>query len=473
MKFVIYSDFHFYHSWPEFNPLLPSGQTRWLALQIDAWRQVNEAANRLGAKKLFGGDLLHKRSYIHQTVMNAILKLYRDELKVDEFMIGGNHDRFDQFHNAVDGLDGLFGGAPILKVLRNGEHISIKDIETQKAINIYGANPGDTPPEIVTPGQFNILLAHGALNGAKSSSGFEMEGGYNLGDFAAFDFVVLGDIHAKQLKGNVLIPGATLQHSWGDTDLECGYWVYDTETREADFFPIKGPKFINVTQDNLEQVLSIEKDDFNYYDFKLTEHLDRATLEELRERFPNSYISMPSVERKTTKVIINKENTQEEIFRKYYEARINGDQLEEFVKEGLEYMRTASPKQISGGHKNLEILGMGARNFMCFEDIKFDFSKLDPGSYLVTGSSDEETTVTNSIGKSAFSCEIISFTLFDKLSRSGTRSKDRIIFDPTHTGKGKDLLTWVHLKINQQEYIIQRYRKHSLLGSGVRILIKE
>ena len=98
---------------------------------------------------------------------------------------------------------------------------------------------------------------------------------------------------------------------------------------------------------------------------------------------------------------------------------------------------------------------------------------MEAAIYLIGGSTDEETTLTNSIGKSALTTEVICFTLFDKLARSSTRSKDRLIHDPHRTGNAKGLLTEVGLRVDGKTFIIQRFRKHPELGTGVRLLTEE
>lgn len=469
MRFIAYADIHFAHNWPEFNPVEANGKSRWLNITVDVWNQIQDYAIHYDvAAKLFAGDLSHKRSFIHTTVNNSILDLYKNST-VKEIMVPGNHDRLDQKFNAVQALDGI--GKACLADRENG------------CWGIVGIEPGEKIPK---PHSWHskYLLAHGQLQGATNPNGFEITGGYTLKDFEGWDLVVLGDIHKKQIHGNVLIPGAPMQQNWGDTGLECGCWLIDTEEPNssilpwakvgdcwAQFLPIKAPRFIVVTQENIEAVLKVEKDDYNYYDFRLTSELDKASYKELKQRFPNSYLIVKKPEKKEAKVFISaRTNSPKEILEKYYAIRVKGESMEQFVEKGLQYLFTADPKQINRSHKDVTIRYLKAENFLCFEKIFLDFEALPHSLYQITGSSDDQTSTVNGIGKSALAIELLSWVLYDKLCRSSTRSKDRIIHDPTHSGHAKNLLGEVGIRVGKIDYIIQRYRKHASLGSGNRIL---
>jgi hypothetical protein len=236
------------------------------------------------------------------------------------------------------------------------------------------------------------------------------------------------------------------------------------------FLPIKSPKFIIVTSANMEEVLAQEFDPYNYYDFRLNEPLAPEEYQDLKARFPNSYMLAQTVRKESSITHISSRQGVSEILERYYDARIKGEHKTDFVAAAIGYLTTAAPTLTASGFKQLEILWVKAQNFLVFEDIMVDLRKLEAPIYMVTGTSDEETSVVNGIGKSALAVEILAYTLFDKLTRSGTRSKDRFIHDPAQTGKAKGLITEAGIMVNGVTYIIQRYRKHPDLGSGSRVL---
>lgn len=470
MKFIAYADLHFHHAWSEFNQVDEDSLSSRFKVQLAVWEQIDALAKQYDATKLFAGDLFHKRSFLHTTVFTEVLKRYKAS-DVPELLIPGNHDRYDQQYDSVTALAGI-GDA---KVLQHGEEMVYPEGEDW-SISITGISPGGPVP---APSKHkytrHILLAHGAMYGAKAQNGFEMESGYKLDDFKGWDLVVMGDIHMKQEIGNVLIPGSPLQHDWGHAGLECGCWLLDVSAKgiKKTFLPLEAPRFIVVTQANIEETFKIEQDSYNFYDFRISQKLSREEYAEIKKRFPNSYVILqPEVKQATSKTGINRKSTLDEILQAYFSAK-HKDQSAELVKLAKDYLLRAAPNLSLENAKHVEFTRIKAKNFLAFEDVELDLSALRTEPYLVVGTSDDETAKENGVGKTALAVEIISFTLFDTLARSATRSKDRLIHDPEHGGKAKNLFTEVELKIGDTRYIIQRYRKHTKLGTGCRVLVEE
>jgi DNA repair exonuclease SbcCD ATPase subunit len=113
---------------------------------------------------------------------------------------------------------------------------------------------------------------------------------------------------------------------------------------------------------------------------------------------------------------------------------------------------------------------MSAHNFLAFKDLYFSFESLKHEPYLITGTSDYTSSRRNGVGKTAFAVEILTWTLYGTLARGRTRSSEALIHDPSHTGKGKDMICQVCFACGGQEYIVQRYVRHPELGSGSRVL---
>lgn len=498
-RLIAYSDHHWSHNWPEFNSQEADGRTRWLNVQLRVWHQIHQLARQHKAVCVVsGGDTFHRRSYIHTTVNNTVLDLYK-ELEIPEVLCGGNHGRHSTQFNADDALDHI--GLARVVPTPTGEPINF--IQDGEPIHIYGALPGGEIPKPTTLGT-NILLAHGMLNGATSQSGFELKGGYTLSDFAGWSCVILGDCHAKQLHGNVLIPGSTMQHTWGDTALDCGCWLVDTQVfngvlssaptvREAKvgdvtwyhigessigvrFLPLSSPRFINVNAANFDEVMratEAQPDTTNYYDFKLETELDQDAYREIKRRCPQSYLVAKQAEtaRKPGVVSISsKSSGPQEILERYHTLRVKTAPAKEFVEEGLRYLLTADPKQKARGHKKLEILWMRAENFGPFRDVRLDITSLTEPLYQVTGTSDDETSTVNGTGKSFLATEVLCWVLYDKLARSSRRSKDALVHNPMHAEKATGMLCEVGLRVEGVTYAVQRFRKHETLGTGSRVL---
>lgn len=476
-KFCIYSDIHFYHQWPEFNHQVNGVPLR-LTQQLDVFYQIQQIALQNNCTAvLFAGDLIHKRSFMHTQTYSALLNALKGT-SLPQIMIPGNHDRFDQNHDAVTPLDGIQG----IRVVNDNP------VGFGENIRIYGATPGGVLPTPEPGPHKNILLAHGCLQGAKNQSGFEFVTGYTQKDFEGWDLVVLGDIHKRQVHGNVLIPGSPLEMNWGDSGGTFGCWILSTIPEPAvgpnattlpngwtlAFHELKAPKHIVVTSQNLESIFqkATQPDTLNYYDFRLCEALTTDTIAELRAILPNSYFTLKEEGDKAieSRLTNTQTATPEELLAQYFDFRWKEGDREGFLREGFRLLSLGSQRKSSGGQSQLVFRKLTAQNFLSLQEAELDLTKLTQPVYQVTGVGDEETSANNGVGKSSLIVELILYTLYGKLARSSTRSMDGVIHDPQKTGKAKNLFTEVELSINGVIYKIQRYRKHALLGTGCRIL---
>lgn len=94
-----------------------------------------------------------------------------------------------------------------------------------------------------------IILMHQGIKEAKvQNAPFQLEKNISAKKLAHYfkwaDLIVAGHFHDPQrLHKRFIIPGAICQHSFKDCGGKRGCWIYDSETKESTFYPIKSPKF--------------------------------------------------------------------------------------------------------------------------------------------------------------------------------------------------------------------------------------
>ena len=104
-RLLAFADLHLWRSWPEWNPLLPSGLTKRLGIQLDVWKQLEKYAIDYKVSMVIGaGDIFNKRSYLHTTEIATLLELHKKS-PVEYCLTYGNHDRLSQQFNSVQSLD--------------------------------------------------------------------------------------------------------------------------------------------------------------------------------------------------------------------------------------------------------------------------------------------------------------------------------------------------------------------------------
>lgn len=265
-RIVIFSDLHA-HPFKPYATLLPNGRNSRLQDALDCITQVREHAIAVGADLvLFGGDMFHIRKNIHVASFNLVYEeMAKFSLeKIPIAMIHGNHDQADREGDEFS----VYAFGSFSTVIDKPKWLAIDGASRQDRIGILGvpytedldhlrAIADQEAPSDVT---HRIFLGHFGIQGAKLGADFVYSNPYDaqLSDFGPerFDASFLGHYHLYQQVGaakqNVHFIGAPLQHTWGDRGQERGFLIYDTETRTHEHVPLKSPKFVEMTQQDIE-----------------------------------------------------------------------------------------------------------------------------------------------------------------------------------------------------------------------------
>jgi DNA repair exonuclease SbcCD nuclease subunit len=96
------------------------------------------------------------------------------------------------------------------------------------------------------PGCHVIGLFHGPVTGAKTDTGFTVDHGVSPDIFNGCDFVVMGDIHKRQLMKNkngvpLYYSGSLVQKNFGETVGGHGYSVISLPDFNIDFHEVENP----------------------------------------------------------------------------------------------------------------------------------------------------------------------------------------------------------------------------------------
>lgn len=234
---------------------------------------------------LLAGDIVHQKTDISPEMVNltgTFIKSLSDITNV--IIITGNHDLN---LNNFDRMDSL---TPIVNNLNKA------NIHYFKTSGVYKINDFDNVSysvfslldnerDWVTSDKMNtndikIALYHGIINGAISND-WEFTSNVNVSTFSGFDYVLLGDIHKRQILSSdnpkMAYPGSLIQQDYSE-EIEHGLLEWDL---------IKGTsKFVAI------------KNDIGYAKFKFKNNI----------LISNEYTNLP----KYLKVKVESEDTSEE-----------------------------------------------------------------------------------------------------------------------------------------------------------------
>jgi len=248
MKALVFSDLHI-HNWSAFARLDEDGvndrlQDTLLALTVIC----GEAASNPGKYDcvIFAGDLFEVTKLPAEVIALAS-RVIEDfgPLGIPVYAIEGNHDQASRARE-IASVEGL-------RVPDNWFWIGGR-VADCAGLKIVGRNYGAPPPQKSA----DVAVIHRGVNGAMISEYFaaDFEDDLKLEDAGKYasKLVICGHYHKPQIFRRksgpvVLVPGAPLQHTWGDLGQDRGYWEVEIgDMVSATFHEIEGlPKFVRIS----------------------------------------------------------------------------------------------------------------------------------------------------------------------------------------------------------------------------------
>lgn len=217
------------------------------------------------------GDLYDRRKYINYKSAMFARTEYLEQLNnrnIETHIIAGNHDIFSKTTNSINALDELV----------TGRYSNIRTYTSPHTIRIDGLDIllvpwiDDTKPQWVyddikaSPAE--IVMGHLAIDGFQMDSGNISVGGDDRKIYERFDMVFSGHYHHRSRQGNIHYLGAFAEHNWSDWNDPRGFSVFDTETRELEFYqnPYSIYKMISYDDIKNPEILeTIKNTDYSEY----------------------------------------------------------------------------------------------------------------------------------------------------------------------------------------------------------------
>lgn len=218
MKIILLGDTHF--GIKNFSLDYFNNQKKFFEKQLFPYMNKNNIQNIYQL-----GDLFDNRITIDINYINTLYQFFISNKDIKWTTILGNHDIYYKNTRNIN-LTQLFS-----KLVTN-----IQYIDEPTIINNIGFQPwviGDTLLE-----DCEVLLGHFEINGFKMAMGMEDEHStLTTNSFKKYKRVFSGHYHSIQQKGNITYLGSPYELSWGETDTEHGFWVYDLDLDELEFIP--------------------------------------------------------------------------------------------------------------------------------------------------------------------------------------------------------------------------------------------
>lgn len=326
MRALVYSDHHI-HNWSAYAKLDKNGLNTRLMDTISVFDALrNELRRARYDCIIFAGDLFEATRMSGEVTASTSRALEQmEEFNIPIYAVVGNHDQISRVRN-ISSVEGL-------RVPSRWQWISGRTVGVC-GVSIAGFDYGDMRPRGEVP---DVAVMHCGVSGAMLNEYFASDGDQDLaredaGKFAS-SLVICGHYHKPQLfEGDptVLIPGAPLQHMWGDVDQDRGFWEVEIsdEGVKTHFHSISGPpKFIRV--DSLDGIEGICKG--NFIDIRLDDYLEpdaEAAVRDILTKHARGFsidAKPPKIERLDDDRVEFSETSNLEKIVKDYAQKFNGD----------------------------------------------------------------------------------------------------------------------------------------------------
>ena len=223
---------------------------------------------------IISGDIFHNKNIIGNYGLLLYKNFIEQLVKLGRVIIfHGNHDRnqseidqpslvFSSTFN-IDNLTILNDSTTF-----NIDNIGFSYVNIDDTLDIY-RNSGriqDLPtfPEIIGDVKYKIALFHGSFQNAKLFNGDcirDENNPYPLEWVKDFDYVLLGDIHKRQVfnykkKTICGYSGSLIQQNFGENVVEHGYLIWDLENKKINEINVYNKiGYINIKENETEEIL--------------------------------------------------------------------------------------------------------------------------------------------------------------------------------------------------------------------------
>jgi DNA repair exonuclease SbcCD nuclease subunit len=202
------------------------------------------------------GDIVDRRKYLNFVTANHLRTDFIFPLlkrNIDTHLIAGNHDCYYKNTNRVN----------VYRELSLNQYKNITVYTKPKTITLDGIEilllpwicneTQEESLELIKNTKAKLCFGHLNINGFSMNTGIVAHDGLDKKTFSNFDMVFSGHFHTRQSMDNITYLGSPFQCDWGDYGHVGGFHIFDTETKELEFFPNKFDLFKKVWYDDKDK----------------------------------------------------------------------------------------------------------------------------------------------------------------------------------------------------------------------------
>lgn len=202
------------------------------------------------------GDVVDRRKYVNYLTAQHLRKQFIEpiqDMNIPLDIICGNHDTYFKNTNDVNAFNEILRGYDNINAYTSVAEVDLYGVKTLYIPWIV-KDTFESTVEMIKQSNATIALGHLEIAGFTMHAGHVMgQDGLNPSLFDKFDMTCSGHFHHRSRRGNIHYLGSPYEMSWSDYGNQKGFYIFDTETREMEFFPNPYTMFHRVVFDGANE----------------------------------------------------------------------------------------------------------------------------------------------------------------------------------------------------------------------------
>ena len=183
------------------------------------------------------GDVFDRRKYSNYQSLALAKEMFFDparEFKIH--MLVGNHDAYFKNSNHINSVSLTCKEYDNITVYQDIPEVI--EIEGHHILLVPWIAPAHRPTalNLISKAKADIVMGHLEINGSEMHPGLYCDHGLERDMFKRYERVFSGHYHTQQDDGHIRYLGAPYEITWNDYNTAKGFHIYDTATREFEFY---------------------------------------------------------------------------------------------------------------------------------------------------------------------------------------------------------------------------------------------